>query len=516
MAGDKPPFAKLLIANRGEIALRVIRAARSLGIRTVAVYSEIDAALPHVRFADEAHCIGPAPAGESYLNMERILDVARRTRADAVHPGYGFLAENAGFARACREAGLTFVGPSAESMATMGDKIQSRRAMAAAGVPIIPGTVDPLRDPTEAAAIADQIGYPLLIKASAGGGGKGIRIVHEQAELDRAIANAQDEARAAFGDDAVFVEKLLQPARHIEIQLIADDHGNIVTLGERECSIQRRRQKLIEECPSTAIGAGLRAEMEEAARNVALACDYRNAGTVEFLVYHDEHGDQRFAFLEMNTRLQVEHGITELIRDVDLVSDQIRVAAGQPLGYTSADHPINGWAMEWRITAEDPYTFLPGIGGVAYYREPSGPGVRVDSMLHPGMDISVHYDSLIAKLITWGEDREQCRRRMLGALREFHIVGIATSIPFHIAMLDSPPFIDGEINTDYVEDGFSMDTGLRPETTELAAIAAAAFIRMNGERPVPVAIQNAHNRAWGMYARGRRSALEQGWRRNYL
>ena len=510
MSADQPLFRKLLIANRGEVAVRVIRAARDLGIPTVAVYSEADRALPHVHLADEAFCIGPPPAQDSYLNQERILEVAERAGADALHPGYGFLSENAGFVTACGDAGLTFIGPSAASMEQMGGKINSRRAMQAAGVPIVPGTVDPIRDPEAAARIAQEIGYPVLIKASAGGGGKGIRVVDREGDLRRAMLNAQGEARAAFGDDSIFVEKLLRPARHIEIQLIADQHGNLVTLGERECSIQRRRQKLLEEAPSVIVTPDLRARLEQAATDVARACAYVNAGTVEFLVYD---GDQ-IAFLEMNARLQVEHPITELVRGVDIVADQLRVAAGQPLGYTAADRPIRGWAMEARITAEDPYAdFMPSIGAILSAQIPSGPGVRVDGMFHPGMAVSEHYDSLLAKLIVWGEDREQCRLRLRRALGEFQINGVATTIPFHRALLDDPAFIAGEIDTEYIERAFRLDPATRHGTANTAALAAAAFLTQHGERIEPPPARRESSSAWAAGVRGSRHSLEQGWRR---
>ncbi|MEE9278513.1 MAG: biotin carboxylase N-terminal domain-containing protein, partial [Dehalococcoidia bacterium] len=445
-------------------------------------------------------------------NIDRILDVARRSGAQAIHPGYGFLAENTGFVRACGRAGITFVGPPAEAMDKVGDKIQSRRTMRAAGVPIIPGTTDPVSDPREAANVAAEIGYPVLLKASAGGGGTGIRVVQDAGEFDRAIANVRAEAKAAFGDDTVFVEKLLRPARHIEIQVIADAHGNVVTLGERECSIQRRRQKLIEESPAPGMTPELRARMQAAAKSVVRACDYRNAGTVEFLVYDETE----FAFLEMNARLQVEHPVTELVRGVDLVADQLRIAAGRPLGYTEADRPSRGWAMECRITAEDPYRdFLPTTGAVAYYREPAGPGIRVDGMLHPGMEVSVHYDSLLAKLVAWGEDRDECRRRMQRALREFTVVGVSTSIPFHLAMLSDPRFIAGDISTEYLETAFRLNAEARPETTESGAMAAAAFLWQQGELAPAAQMRNGRGGgAWAASARARRTTPEQGWRRN--
>ena len=506
----EPLFRKLLVANRGEIALRVVRGARDLGIPTVAVHSDVDADLPHVRLADEAYCLGPAPALESYLNIERILDVAEQSGADAVHPGYGFLSENADFVRACEDAGLTFVGPPAAAMDQMGNKIASRRSMQAAGVPIVPGTIDPVTTLAEARAAAEEAGYPVIVKAAAGGGGKGIRAVSSPDALERAMRNAQEEAIASFGDGAVFVEKLLRPARHIEVQVIVDGEGNVVTLGERECSLQRRRQKLIEEAPSVVVSAELRARLEAAATKAVEACGYRNAGTVEFLVY-GENNDE-VAFLEVNARLQVEHPVTELVRGVDLVRDQIRVAAGAPLGYTSAERPIQGWAMECRITAEDPYHgFLPAVGPIHHYREPSGPGVRVDGMLHPGMAVSVHYDSLLAKLITWGEDRGQCIARMRRALQEFQVTGVHTTIPFHLAMLDDENFLSGAFNTDYVEESFAMPGREAGDSDRLAALAAAAYFQAAGERDLQVG--NGMLGGWAGQSRTLRSPADAGWRR---
>ena len=510
MADDGPLFRKLLVANRGEIALRVVRGARDLGIPTVAVYSDVDADLPHVRLADEAYAIGAGPATESYLNIERILEVAERSGADAVHPGYGFLSENAAFVRACEAARLTFVGPPAEAMEQMGNKIASRRSMQAAGVPIVPGTIDPVTTTAEALAAAEAAGFPVLVKAAAGGGGKGIRVVHSPSELERAMANAQAEAMAAFGEGAVFVEKLLRPARHIEIQVIVDVDGQVITLGERECSLQRRRQKLIEEAPSMAVGPELRARLEDAAAKAVRACGYRNAGTVEFLVYGEKQDE--FAFLEVNARLQVEHPVTEWVRGVDLVRDQLRVAAGQSLVYTAADRPIRGWAMECRITAEDPYNgFLPCIGPVHHYRQPAGPGVRVDGMLHPGMEVSVHYDSLIAKLVTWGEDRDQCIRRMRRALHEFEIAGVQTTIPFHLAMLADANFLRGAITTDYVEESFQMPEPATAQSALLATLAGAAYFQTAGERGVDQG--NGTLGSWAGQARTLRSPADTGWRR---
>jgi len=506
---DAKPFNTLLVANRGEIAVRVIRGARDLGIRTAAIYSEADESARHVRLADAAECVGGGEPADSYLNADAILAAAEKMGADAVHPGYGFLSENTGFARACRDAGITFIGPSPEAIDLMGDKIASRRTMQAAGVPIIPGTVDPVSDPAEVRKIADEIGYPIALKASAGGGGRGIRVVESPDGIDRAIAQAQDEARTAFGNEALFVEKLIRPARHIEIQVLADRHGNRIALGERDCSVQRRRQKLIEEAPAPGISDELRADMERAALLAAEACDYDSAGTVEFLVW-----DGQFAFLEMNTRLQVEHPVTELVRGVDLVQDQIRIAAGEEIGYTAEERPIRGWAMECRITAEDPYrNFMPSVGPIAWFREPGGPGVRLDSMLARGVGVSPYYDSLISKLITFGDSRDQAIRRMRRALGEYLILGVSTSIPFHEAMLSTDAFLAGQVDTDYVETRSVLDEADRPCNDLEAAIAAAMFFHAEGERAGQERGIGVVRRAWSRSGRGRRFLGEQGWRR---
>ena len=517
MTDFQRPLDTLLIANRGEIAVRVIRGARDLGIRTVAVYSDADRNARHVRMADESVCIGESPPSESYLSVDAILQAARDTGADAIHPGYGFLSENAGFARACRDHGIIFVGPSPEAIELMGDKIESRRTMQRHGVPIIAGAIDPIADPQEARRTADEIGYPVVIKAAAGGGGRGIRVVESPDEIERAVQQAQEEAITAFGDGSVFVEQLLRPARHIEIQVVADAHGNIVCLGERDCSAQRRRQKLVEESPAPGMTPQLRARMEEAATNAARACDYTSTGTVEFLVWDDPRAPdgQNFAFLEMNTRLQVEHPVTELVRGVDLVQDQLRIAAGLPLGYTAAERPIRGWAMECRITAEDPYRdFSPSVGPIAWFREPGGPGVRLDSMLARGVGVSPFYDSLISKLITWGETRDQCIRRMKRALGEYLILGVSTSIPFHLALLDDEQFRAGEIHTLYVEEHEILDPAGRPAVDNHAALAAALFFHTQGERAdAERGGSDTRRRAWAQTARGRRFPVEQGWRR---
>ncbi len=391
-------FRKVLIANRGEIAVRIIRACEERGLRTVAVYSEADRHALHVRRANEAYCIGPAPASESYLRIDRILEVARRSGAEAIHPGYGFLAENPAFARACADAGVTFVGPPPEAIAAMGDKVAARRRMREAGIPVVPGTEDELSD-RELIAAADDLGYPVMVKATAGGGGKGMRLVRRPEDLPSALESARREAKAAFGDDRIYLEKVIESARHVEIQILADTHGNVIHLGERECSIQRRHQKLIEEAPSIAVDAELRQRMGAVAVQAARAVGYVNAGTIEFLL--DREGN--FYFLEMNTRLQVEHPVTEMVTGVDIVKEQLAIASGRRMRYRQEDIVPKGWAIECRITAEDPYNgFLPSTGRVVMLQEPTGPGVRVESGIYEGFEVTFHYDPMIAKLIVWG------------------------------------------------------------------------------------------------------------------
>ena len=441
-------FTKVLIANRGEIALRVIRACRELGVQSVAVYSDADARAPHVREADEAVHIGPSPSSESYLKGDAIIAAALRTGAEAIHPGYGFLSEREWFARAVRDAGLVFIGPPAEAIAAMGSKTSARALAIAAGTPVVPGTTTALRDADEAATVADRYGYPVLLKAAAGGGGKGMRVVHARDELAPALASAQREAQNAFGDDAVYVEKYIVGPRHVEIQILGDQHGTMLHLGERECSVQRRHQKMIEEAPSVAVTAELRARMGAAAVAAAKAAGYVNAGTCEFLL--DASGE--FYFLEMNTRIQVEHPVTELVTGIDLVQWQLRIAAGERLPFTQGEIVPRGWAMECRITSEDPANnFLPSTGRVQYLHVPTGPGVRWDSGIETGSEISLFYDPMLAKLIVWAPTRAEAVERMHRALLELTIEGVDTSRDFHLRVMEDADFRGGAIEIQWLE-----------------------------------------------------------------
>ncbi len=445
-SGGVPVFDTVLVANRGEIAVRVIRACRDLGLRSVAVHSDADREEAHVRLADAAVAIGPAPASQSYLLAERIVAAAREAGAQAVHPGYGFLSEKPALARACAAAGLTFIGPPPDAMAAMGEKVAARQRMEAAGVPVVPGTGAVTSDAQAIAAAAD-LGFPLLVKASAGGGGLGMRLVRAAAELGPALAGARRTAAAAFGDETVFLERFVEDPRHIEIQVLADAHGHTIHLGERECSIQRRHQKILEESPSTAVSPELRARMGATAVRAAEAVGYVNAGTVEFI---ESHG--AFYFLEMNTRLQVEHPVTEAVTGLDLVALQLRIAAGEPLPLTQADVHPRGWAIECRVNAEDPWRgFRPAPGRVVAYHEPSGPGVRVDGALAGPGTISPYYDPLIAKLVVHGESRAQAIARARRALLEFWIAGIPTTIPYHAALLADPDFAAGRLTTAFID-----------------------------------------------------------------
>ena len=442
-------FRKVLIANRGEIALRVIRACKELGIRTVAVYSQADRESLHVRFADEDVCIGPPQARDSYLNIPRIIAAAEITGADAIHPGYGFLAENAEFAEICDESDLIFIGPSADQIRRMGDKAVARETMIAEGVPVVPGSDGAIADMDEARKVAGKMGFPVLIKAAAGGGGKGMRVAPDEETFEKSFQAARTEAEAAFGDGTVYLEKYLSRPRHIEIQILGDKHGRVVHLGERECSLQRRHQKLIEEAPSVAVDAKLRKKMGAAAVKAARAIDYHSAGTVEFLL--DEDG--KFYFMEMNTRIQVEHPVTELVTDVDLIKEQIRVAAGEKHSLPDGDGPtMRGHAMECRINAEDPAkNFQPSPGKIDIWHAPGGPGVRVDSHAYQGYHVPPFYDSLLAKLIVHGRDRQETIVRMRLALESFIVEGVKTTIPFLLELLHDPDVVAGNIDTKFLE-----------------------------------------------------------------
>ncbi len=462
-------FKTVLIANRGEIALRIMRACRELGLRTVAVYSEADRDSLHVQYADEAFLIGPPPAVESYLRSDTLLEVAKRAGADAIHPGYGFLAENAAFARACAAAGIVFVGPPPEAMDRMGGKVAARNEATAAQVPLVPGTLAAVTSAADAAALGEQFGYPIAIKASAGGGGRGLKVAHSAAEVAEAFAASRREAAAYFKDDTVYVEKYVANPRHIEIQVLADQHGTVLALGERDCSVQRRHQKLIEEAPSPALTVEVRAAMQAAAVRLTQQVGYVGAGTLEFLW---ENGE--FYFLEMNTRIQVEHTVTEAITGLDLVKWQLRIAQGEPLPYTQDDITLRGHAIECRINAEDPANnFAPSLGTLTTYDEPHGLGVRVDGGFGPGRTIPQYYDSMIAKLITWGSDRAEALARMQRALADFKIVGVTTTIPFHQLALSRPPFIAGAATVRFIEDHMG-DAALRALAAPAADGASAA------------------------------------------
>lgn len=487
-------FKKILIANRGEIAVRVMRACRELGISSVAVYSEVDRAALHVRKADEAYLIGPAPASESYLRADKILDVARQSGAEAIHPGYGFLSENARFAQACADAGIKFIGPTPHSMEMMGSKTRARQHMEKAGIPFVPGTARGLTSPEEAEAVADRVGYPVMLKASAGGGGKGMRLVHTREELRSALESAQSEAQRSFGDSEVYIEKAILNPRHIEMQILADEHENTVWLGERECSIQRRHQKVLEEAPSPIVDSDMRRRMGEVAVKVAQAANYTNAGTIEFLVDQQKN----FYFLEMNTRLQVEHPVTELTTGLDLVHLQIRIAAGEKLPFTQSDVSIRGHAIECRIYAEDPdNNYFPSPGRIDVLLQPSGPGIRRDSGMYEGWNVPMDYDPLLAKLIGYGTDREQAIMRLQRALFEYFVAGIKTNISLFQRILRDADFQAGRLDTGFLDrllvKADPPEPARVPES-RIAAIAAGMFAVLDpassssgarNERPAP-------------------------------
>ncbi|MBD2699365.1 acetyl-CoA carboxylase biotin carboxylase subunit [Spirosoma sp. BT702] len=487
---------KLLVANRGEIALRIMRTAREMGIRTVAIYSEADRHALHVRYADEAVCVGPAPSSESYLKADVIIDVCRKLQVDAIHPGYGFLSENANFAQQVRDAGLIFVGPSPESIEIMGSKLAAKAAVANYNIPMVPGTPAAITDRTEAKAISAQIGYPILIKASAGGGGKGMRIVEREADFDEQMDRAVSEAQSAFGDGSVFIEKYVTSPRHVEIQVLGDQHGNIIHLFERECSIQRRHQKVVEEAPSAILTPEIREAMGRAAVDVARACGYFGAGTVEFIV----NDKLDFYFLEMNTRLQVEHPVTEQITGVDLVKQMIYIAEGKPLTIKQEDLQIKGHAVEIRVYAEDPANnFLPDVGTLDTYVRPQGNGVRVDDGFEQGMAIPIYYDPMIAKLITYGDSREEAIQKMIRAIDEYQISGVQTTLPFCRYVMEHEAFRSGQFDTGFVATYFTPDK-LIPETdadeSELAAVVAAYLIETTKPKAVGVAGKTTTSSRW--------------------
>lgn len=463
---------KILVANRGEIALRIMRTARRMGIATVAVYSEADRGAPHVRFADEAVCIGPAPSAQSYLIGEKIIAAAQQTGAEGIHPGYGFLSENAGFARAVAAAGLVFIGPKPHSIEMMGSKLAAKEAAKRFGVPMVPGIEEAITDVEMAKAIGRRVGYPILIKASAGGGGKGMRIVERESDLQEQMERAISEAVSAFGDGAVFIEKYVTSPRHIEIQVLGDQQGNIVYLFERECSIQRRHQKVVEEAPSAILTPEIRRAMGEAAVKVAKACDYVGAGTVEFLV--DAQRD--FYFLEMNTRLQVEHPVTEMITGLDLVEWQIRVARGESLSFSQESLQIKGHALELRVYAEDPLNnFLPSVGTLSRYRSPSGEHIRVDGGYTEGMEIPIYYDPMLAKLVTWGNTRAEAIQKMKEAIAAYEVEGVATTLPFGRFVLDHPAFISADFDTHFVQHYYTPELLLSHREKDAHAAALLAL-----------------------------------------
>jgi acetyl-CoA carboxylase biotin carboxylase subunit len=504
-------FTKVLIANRGEIALRILRACHELGISAVAVYSDADAHAPHVRDADEAVWIGASPSSQSYLCGDRIIEAALRTGAQAIHPGYGFLSEREPFARAVVEAGLVFVGPPASAIAAMGSKTAARQLAAAAGVPVVPGTTRPVADAADAVRAAEPFGFPVLLKAAAGGGGKGMRLVRSAAELPAALEAARRESKNAFGDDAVYVEKYIVGPRHVEIQVLGDLHGTMLSLGERECSLQRRHQKMIEEAPSVAVDAALRRRMGETAVRAARAAGYTNAGTCEFLL--DATGE--FYFLEMNTRLQVEHPVTELVTGLDLVQWQLRIAAGERLPFRQEDLKPAGWALECRITSEDPSNgFLPSTGRISYLRVPAGPGVRWDGGIGIGSEIGLHYDPLLGKLIAWAPTRDAVIARMRRALLELTVEGVETSRDFHLRVMEDEEFRRGAIGIQWLEQRLPALTALQPpEAGQRAAVIAAALLaereRMSRLRPAANGVDHAEDAARD---RWRLAALREGQR----
>lgn len=481
MTSEPKLFVKVLVANRGEIAIRVFRALSEMGIGSVAVYSEADRLSSHIAYADEAHLIGPPPAAESYLNIEKIISVAGETGCQAIHPGYGFLAESHEFAEACEGAGLVFIGPTAESIKAMGFKTRAKKIMMDSGVPVIPGSEGAVKDAGAAKKVAGDIGYPVMIKASAGGGGKGMRIIYDPKEIEQAFRTARGEAESYFGNPEIFIEKFIERPRHIEVQILADNYGDVIYLGERECSVQRRYQKLIEETPSPAIDDEARKHIGETAVKAAKAANYRNAGTVEFIL----DPDGNFYFLEVNTRLQVEHPVSEFVTGIDLVKNQLRIASGFKLAYRQEDITPEGASIECRIYAEDPYNdFLPSLGRIRRLKNPEGPWVRVENYVYSGYDVPVYYDPLIAKVITWGADRGAAIARMSRALGEYIIEGIETTIPFHMWVMRDEKFISGDFDTSYIDKHYhgNATRAHRRVPPEIAIIAASINALESGGR----------------------------------
>jgi acetyl-CoA carboxylase biotin carboxylase subunit len=503
-------FKKVLIANRGEIAVRIIRACKEMGIRTVAIFSDIDRKALHVRLADEAYPVGPAQAAQSYLNMDRIIEVAKQSGAEAIHPGYGFFAENYDFVKRIESEGLVFIGPPAEAVKLLGDKVAARKTMRSSGVPIVPGTEVEIGSDEQGESIAKEVGFPILIKAVGGGGGKGMRIVRDKKDLKSALRAASSEAKSAFADSRIYIEKYLEKPRHVEIQILVDKFGNAIHLGERECSIQRRHQKVIEESPSPVVDEKMRKAMGEAAVTAAKASGYVNAGTIEFLV----DSDRNFYFLESNTRLQVEHPVTELVTGVDLAKEQLRIASGEKLSYRQEDIKWKGSAIECRIYAEDPENnFLPSTGEVHSYWEPAGPGIRVDSGLYEGAEVSLFYDPLISKLLTWGETRDEAIRRMRRALSEYRILGVANNISFHLAVMDNQRFQKGEIHTHFIDEEFEKaevaETELGNEQRKAAAVFSALLDYQEKKNVKPVLSRTAKSNDSPWKIAGRKMGLRQ-------
>ncbi len=496
-------FTKVLVANRGEIAIRILRALKEMGIPSVTVFSDADRNSPHVRYADEAYRIGPPPSTESYLNIEKIVDVATKSSCEAIHPGYGFLAENTTFAETCEQARIVFVGPTSKAIKLLGDKTKARKAMKEAAIPVVPGCEEPVADEKEARRVCEEIGYPVILKAAAGGGGKGMRRIANPDELEGALSRAIAEAGSAFGDSRIYVEKFIQNPRHVEFQVLADNRGNVVHLGERECSVQRRHQKMIEESPSCIVDETLRTKMGDVARKVVIAANYTNAGTVEFLVDKEKN----FYFLEMNTRLQVEHPVTELVTGIDIVKQQFLLAAGKRLELAQEGITLRGSAIECRVSAEDTFNnFMPSTGKITRLVEPGGPGIRVESGIFEGLEVSLYYDPLIAKLLAWGETREEAIARMRRALKEYWIHGIKTTIPFHLKILRREEFLSGDYNTGIVE---LVSSGAQPKEVESSAVAIAAAVMAHRERTarLPVMKSESGRNPWKMA--GRTAALRR-------